>query len=494
MKSLKHRTAGSLKWNLVDRLAGQVLYAVTGIVLARMLSPDDFGLVGAALVFQAFASLLVDSGFSYALLQRQRPTRLDYSTVLWFNMALSVVLYAILFVAAPLIADWFRHDDRLVPVERVLFLSIILNAATIVQTNRLMKAMDVRRVALSNALGIALGGAVGIVLAVAGHGVWAIVWQTLANAAIRAVVLWTTTRWRPLRRFSWASLRSFFGLGSRMMLTSFLNTVFLNIYSFFIGNRVGLGALGYYTQSDKWSKMGISSLSQTLTSSFVPALSAVQDDPERYRRLCSKMTRFTAYVLFPAMIWLAVAAKPIFHGLFGTKWDPSILLFQILLLRGISVVLTSLSTNFLLAAGHGGAIVRLEIVRDVLSLGALVATFPYMALSTADDPVQGLAVMLWAQLAASAVSWAVTVWVMLRNTGLSAAAHLRDLAPYLALTALTVPLMYLAGGLFVNPWLIMTAEAAVALAVYLGINALFGSQVQKDVFSYLRKGLSGSRS
>ena len=162
--TLKSRTANSLKWNLVDRVATQVLYAVTGIVLARELSQEDFGLVGALLVFQAFASLLVDSGFSYALIQRKRPTRLDYSTVLWFNIFVAVAAYALLYVAAPLIAGLFQHDMRLVPLSRVLFLALILNASAIVQTNRLMKAMDVRMVALSNSLGLILGGVAGICL------------------------------------------------------------------------------------------------------------------------------------------------------------------------------------------------------------------------------------------------------------------------------------------------------------------------------------------
>lgn len=474
----------------MDRVATQVLYAVTGIVLARILSPADFGLVGAALVFQAFASLLVDSGFSYALLQRQRPTRLDYSTVLWFNLGVSVLLYVALFFCAPLIAEWFQNDSRLIPVSRVLFLALILNAATIVQTNRLTKAMEVRGVAISNSLGLIVGGTVGIALAVSGFGVWAIVYQTLATAAVRALVLWTSSRWRPLWRFSWASLRSFFRLGTSMMFTSFLNTLFLNIYAFFIGNRVGMSSLGYYTQADKWSKMGTASLSQVLTSSFVPALSAVQDDSERFRRLCSKMTRFTAYVLFPAMIWLMAAATPIFHALFGLKWDPAILLFQILLLRGIFVVLTSLSNNFLLAQGHGGVLVKLEILRDSVALGALVATLPFLAMTTPDNPVYGLALLLWGQLAASVVAWAATVWYAVRRSGASLWGYLRDLAPYAVLACLTLPLMLVAGGCIHNAWLQLAAEISVAAAVYLVVNYLLKSKIQKDAFSYLRSALS----
>lgn len=490
--SLKTKTARSLKWNIIDKVSTQVLYAVTGIVLARELSQEDFGLVGAVLVFQAFASLLVDSGFSSALLQRRRPSRLDYSTVLWFNLGVAAVLYVAVWFAAPLIAAIFQGDERLIPLTRAMFIALPLNAAAIVQTNRLMKAMDVRMVAVSNSLGLATGGAVGISLAISGFGAWAIVAQTITLAAMKDIVLWTSSRWRPVMRFSGASLRSFFGLGSKMMFSSFLNTVFQNLYSFFIGNRVSLTALGYYTQSDKWSRMGTASLSQVLTSSFVPALAAVQNDADRYRRLASKMTRFTAYLLFPAMIWLATAAKPLFHALFGTKWDPSVFLFQLLLMRGIFVVLNSLASNFLLGLGHGSDIVRQEVLRDVLAVAALAVTFPYMALSTDADPVAGVAIMLWGQVIATVLTWVYTTVVTLRRVGLEVAVYIRDIAPYFCLTAVTVPCMLMGGAAAASPWLKLIIEGAVGLTIYMGINYALGSAVQREVLAYLKSAFSKS--
>ena len=161
-------------------------------MLARVLSQEDIGLVGAVLIFQAFASLLIDSGFSYALIQRKEPSRLDYSTVLWFNLGVSVLLYAVLALCAPLIARCFQNDIRLIPLIRVMTLSIIINASFIVQINRLMKAMDVRMVAVSNSIGLILGGVTGIALALSGAGPWAIVWQTIVTGAARSLILWTT--------------------------------------------------------------------------------------------------------------------------------------------------------------------------------------------------------------------------------------------------------------------------------------------------------------
>lgn len=484
-QSLKTRTARTLKWNVIDRVAAQALYAVTGIILANLLSPQDFGLVGAVLVFQAFASLLVDSGFSSALIQRKEPTRADYSTVLWFNLSIATAIYIILYYCAPLIADCFQGDRRIIPLSRVMFLTFILNALSIVQVNRLTKRMDMKPVAVADTVGLAAGAAAGIWLALDGQGAWAIVWQSIANAAVKAIVLWSTQRWLPLPVFSWKILRSYFSIGSRMMFTSFLNTVFLNLYSFFIGNRVGMVSLGYYTQSDKWSKMGIMSVYQVLTSSFLPALSAVQDDPERFNRVSAKMNRFTSYIIFPAVCFLVALASPLFHLLFDTKWDPSVILFQLLLVRGIFTVFIGYYNNVLLALGHARTIMWMEILRDGVAIAALVATLPYLAVSLPEDPVYGLTVMLWGQLGASALTCAVTLRIVSRLTSRPVRQYLADMAPYVALSLVIAFVMWFTGTFIISPSLSCAVLSAEAVILYAGINYLSGSQIQRDVFAFI---------
>lgn len=483
---LKTKTARSIKWNVIDKVSQQFLYAVTGIVLARILSQEDFGLIGAILVFQAFASLFVDSGFSYALIQRKAPTRLDYSTVLWFNLAVAVGLYAVLYFCAPLIADCFQGDRRLIPLSRVMFLGFILNASAIVQTNRLMKRMEVRMVAVSNSVGLFVGAVVGITLAFGGYGAWAIVWQTLSLNFTKSLVLWLTSGWYPLMRFSGASLRSFFGVGSGMMVSSFLNVLFQNIYSFFIGNRVGLAPLGYYTQADKWSKMGISSLSQVLTSSFLPVLSEVQDDPERFARVTSKMNRFTSYLLFPAMGFLIAMATPVFHCLFGTKWDASIVLFQLLLVRGIFTVLTSLYNNYVIALARTKLVVAMEILRDGAALLFLVATLPFIAMTRGADIVYGIKLLLIGQIAASAISWGVMVIKTAPVSGRSTGSFLRDSLPYLLQTCVIMGAMWMESWLVEDCWALLFVQGVTGVALYLGINSLFDSVIQRDVLGFLR--------
>ena len=313
---LKLKTARTLKWNTIDKFSSQVLYAVTGIVLANVVSKEEFGIVGAILVFQAFASLLIDSGFSTALIQRKNPSNTDYSTVFWFNMGVSVALYAVLWFCAPWIDALFHAGGRLVPLSRVMFLTFILNAAAIVQTNRLMKQMTVKMVAVSNVIGLTVSGIVGVWLALSGYGAWAIVWQSIVLAAVKSGILWFSSSWKPSAEFSMSSLRSIFSVGAGVMASSFLNTIFQNIYSFIIGAHYNLVQLGNYSQADKWSKMGVMSLSQVFTASFLPLLSAKQDDKREYERMMSKTNRFTSYITFFAMGLLLVCSTQIFHIFF----------------------------------------------------------------------------------------------------------------------------------------------------------------------------------
>lgn len=485
--NLKTRVARTVKWNVIDRVSSQVLYAVTGIVLARMLSQEEFGLVTAILVFQAFASLFVDSGFSSALIQRKDPTRLDYSTVLWFNIAMSVGLYVILFFLAPVISCLFGGDPRLIPLARVMFLSFIINAASIVQANRLMKRMDVRMIAVSNSAGLFAGSVVGIWLAVEGYGAWAMVWQTIAIATIKTVLLWFTGGWTPLRAFSWKILRGFFAVGSGVMASSFLNTVFQNVAGFVIGLRAGLTPLGYYGQADKWSKMGVMSLSQVLTSSFLPLLSRVQDDSERYARMCGKTHRFAAYAIFPSLGLLWIVAPQVFHVLFGEKWDLSIPLFRILLVQGIFTALTLLTRNFILGLGHARTLVITEAVRDGAAIIAIAATLPWVGDTTPSDPLGGLTLLLWGQLAASVLAWGQTLYSASGLTRRGVMTYLADILPYAVLTLLgVVPCLLLATTLKWPPLALGLLQGAVFAAIYAGGCHISGSRIQADVWAYAR--------
>lgn len=431
--SLKLKTARTLKWNTIDRVMSQVIYAVVGVVLANLLSKEDFGLVGALLVFQAFGILFVDSGFGSALLQKKEPTRTDFSTVFWFNLAVSIAVYVILFFCAPLIADIFQGDRRLIPLSRVMFLSFILNGLGLVQTTRLMKSMNVRHIAIANTIGLTISGGVGVWLAVTGAGAWALVWQTVTLAAVKSAWLWATGGWKPEMRFSADSLKQIWRVGLSVFSSSTLNTFFLYIYSFVIGAFYNLASLGVYTQADKWSKMGSASISQVLTASFVPLLAKFQDDGENFRRYVSKINRFTGFILFPVMTGVAMIGEPLFHTLFGDKWDAAILLFQILTVRGIFIVLISLYTNYLLSLGYARKLIMVEIVKDGLIFVAIMSTVWF----------HSVPLLVWGQLGASALTYMIVLAIASRSTGVRISRMVGDLLPYAGMSLVMATVCWL---------------------------------------------------
>lgn len=430
--SLKSRTVSTLKWNTIDRISSQLLYAVTGVILANILSPEDFGLVGALLVFQAFAILFVDSGFGAALLQRKEPTQRDYSTVFWFNLAVSLAVYVILYLCAPLISDIF-HDARLIPLSRLMFLTFVLNGLAIVQTNRLMKQMDVKQIAISNVAGLIVSGGVGIWLALTGSGPWALVWQYVTLAAVKTLWLWITGRWLPSLGFYRDSLKKIWRVGLSVFSSSALNTLCLNIYSFIIGAFYNLSSLGLYTQADKWSKMGSASISQILTSTFVPLLSKVQDDHEAFHRYVRRINRFTGFILFPVMLGVATLGMPLFHTLFGTKWDGAIILFQILMTRGIFIVLISLYSNYMLSLGYARRLFTIEVVKDALIIVAILSTVWFKSVT----------LLVWGQFWASLATYFITLLIVCRASGYPLRSMLTDLLPSFSIALLASAATYL---------------------------------------------------
>lgn len=457
--SLKLKTARTLKWNTIDRVSSQVIYAVVGIVLANILSKEDFGLVGALAIFQAFAILFVDSGFGAALLQKKEPTAKDYSTVFWFNLGVSALVYAILFLCAPLIADIFGHDRRLIPLSKVMFLTFVINGLAIVQTNRLMKRMEVKMIAVSNLAALCVSGALGIWMALNGYGAWAMVWQQVSLAAVKTLILWLTGHWLPLLCFSMQSLREIWGVGISVFSSSMLNTICLNVYNFVIGVMYGMVPLGVYTQAEKWSKMGSASVSQVLTASFVPLLAKVQNSIADFHRYMSRINRFTACILFPFMVGLTVVGTPLFHVMFGQKWDEAIPLFQILMVRGIFVVLISLYSNYLLSLGKSKVLFGAEAVKDILTVGALLGTVFF----------RNMTLLVWGQLIASLLTWGIVLIMTVRGTGFSLGQMLRDLLPF-ALVALGMAVVcLLIGSIFTNAWLQLGAEIAAGAIFYYGV-------------------------
>ena len=477
--NLKTKTVKTIKWSTIDRFSSQLIYAAVGVVLANELSKEDFGLVGALTIFQAFALIFVDSGFGAALLQKKNPEEKDYSTVFWFNLIVSIGIYAVLFFCAPLIADIF-HDGRLESMSRVMFVAFVVNGLGIVQTNRLTKAMHMRPVAVANIVGLIVSGCLGIGMALGGFGAWALVWQTLSLAIVKTLLLWITGRWRPRMHFARSTFRDIRRVGASVFSSSVLNTACLQVYNFVIGAFYSLPLLGVYTQADKWSKMGSASISQIMMSSFGPLLSGVQDSRDDFLRYLRRINRFTAFIVFPFMLWLTAAGEPIFHFLFKNKWDEAIPLFQILMVRGIFLVLSALYNNFLLSRGKARALFLLEVVKDIMTVAALFATVWTFSLEW----------LVWGQLAASFVTWIVSVEITRRALGLPAAALLLDLFPFFGASFIMAMGCYAAGWIVSSPVIQLLVEFAIGALLYIAILRIRGIAELREVLNLSKNFLS----
>lgn len=473
--SLKLRTARTVKWNAVDRFGSQIIYLVVGVVLANVLSKEDFGLVGALLVFQAFAILFVNSGFGAALLQLKNPTPQDYSTVFWFNLAVSLLVYLALWFLAPAIADIFQGDMRLVPLSKVMFLTFVINGLAIVQTNRLMKRMDVRQIAVANILALTSSGALGVALAVTGFGAWALVWQSVANAFVKTGWLWATGHWLPKDGFSPVSMRRIWRIGLSVFSSSMLNTICLNIYSFVIGAFYSLSSLGVYTQADKWSKMGSASLSQVITASFVPLMARVQDSRVDFHRYMEKVNRFTCFITFPALLGLAAVGAPLFHLLFGNKWDDAIILFRILAVRGVFIVMISLYGNYILALGRGRLLMVIEAVKDSLIFVAILSTVFF----------NSIALLVWGQLFASVLTWAICTVIVARATGYGVMRILTDATPFAIISLAMMGVCMLLSYFSLPPAVILLMQCFIGAMVYVSALWLAKSPQLKEAWEYI---------
>jgi|SRR5690554_1197211 len=478
-KTLKEKTVNALVWSTVDKTFSQIIYAIVGIILANTLFPEDFGLIGIITVFSAFLTVFVDSGFTVVLIQRKEITKEDYNTVFFFNLLVAIALYLLLFSLAPRLSIWFG-DARLTSLSRVMFLTVIIQAFGLVQSSILMRNMHMRAFAISNIIPLLVSGTLAVIMALSGYGPWALVAQALALATTRSILLWVQNSWRPRVQFDKTSFSSLYSAGKNMFLTSFTGTLFQNLYPLIIGIWYNMKELGYYVQADRWSKMGYTALGQALGQSLFPALSSIQDDPERMRRVFGKTNRTAAYLSFPFFLGLIVVATPLFHVLFGTKWDASIPLFQLLLIKGIFFVFTTLMTNYLLAQGRTRTIFHFELMKNGVIVLAILLTVRI-----------SIPALVVGQAIAGVAHYIIALVITSRVTGYTITRQLKDIFPYIVIGGSVCALLLLVPLITGNPYLQLTLQIAIGFLAYTGINKALRSTIQQDIFATIANKVRG---
>lgn len=474
-QSLKQKTIGALLWNLLDRLGQQVLLFIVGILVANILSVEDYGLIGMLAIFSAIANIVLESGFGSALIRKQDATETDYNSVFYFNTCISAVLYLTLYLAAPFIANYFEQP-LLTPLSRVVFLSLPFNSLSLIQTTLLNKKVQFKTLAKVNLISLLISACSQLAMAFIGMGVWTLAWQPVILAFSRSVLLWMLNQWRPKLLFSLKSIRVLFGFASNLLLGSIINAIFTNIYSVAIGKLYPPQQLGYYTQGNKFSLMVISSIYSSLQTATYPIFSSIQDDRERSIRAYRKTIRFTAFLTFPLMIGLVSIASPFISIILKAEWASCIPFFQLACLAGIFTILGTINQNFVKAYGRSDVIFKLEIIRTLLIIVCLLATLRESALT-----------MILFQTIAQVVIYLISIIYIGRIVGYRWTHQLRDILPYAALSVAMWALLLLPDYFIRANYLLLPVKTVIGAAFYYFANRWLGSQILNEATEILFK-------
>lgn len=474
--SLKEKTAKGVKWGFIDNLGGTGILAIVNLVLARLLSPQEFGIIGMTSIFITLSTSLVDSGFTGALTRKKEVSEKDLNTVFYFNLLTSVCLYLLLYFTAPLISGFFGQPI-LVPVIRILGLSLIVTALSIVQKVLLVRKIDFRTQAVVSVIAAVLGGAAGIWTATAAYGVWSLVVMQLVRLSLTTVLLWFFSGWMPSFMFSTDSFREMFSFGGRLLLTAIISTLWSEIYSFIIGKVYAPSVLGQYSRADKFRNMVTSNVSIVMQRVTYPVLSSIRDEKERQGRAYRKIIRTTVLISFTAVLGLAAVSEAFVLTLVGDQWIPAIGYLRILCLSGLFMPLMICSANIINANGRSDTTLYLEIMKTLLAAIPVLAGIFY-----------SIEALLWCTVAVSAVSYLVYAVQVSKSVDYPVMSQLKDILPYFLVSAFMAAAVFCLSFLPLPQWAVLGIQlAAGAGLTVLSYETVYRNDEYEDVKSALLK-------
>lgn len=369
--SLKNQTRNGIIWSSIDKFSGQAFQFVIGILLARLLMPEDYGIIGMLAIFLAISDSIIDSGFGNALIQKQNRTQSDYSTVFYFNILVSLILYIILFICAPYIAT-FYNMPILTSVTRVLSINFIINAFMIVQVTKLTIELDFKIQAKVRLFSGLIAGLFALYMAYSGFGVWALVSQMVISNLLLCILLWLFAKWRPSLEFSVESFKQLFSYGSKLLITGLYGPIFTNINTLIIGKFYSTYNLGLFTRAHNFAQFPAVNTNLIISRVSFPVLSKMQNDDERLRLNYRKLISLTYFLFLPIMFGLIIIAKPLIILLFTEKWIGIVPLFQILCISLAFLPINGYNINLLLVKGRTSLHLRLDFIKKVVSLVILI--------------------------------------------------------------------------------------------------------------------------
>ena len=360
-------------WRFAERCGAQLVTFIVSIVLARILMPEDYGTVALVTVFTTIMQVFVDSGLSTALIQKKGADDLDFSSVFYFNFVVCIILYLIMFLAAPLIASFYNMPE-LTQVVRVISLTIVISGVKGVQQSYVSRNMLFKRFFYATLGGTIFSAFLGIAMAYAGFRVWAIVAQQLSNTVIDTLILWITVKWRPKLMFSWERLKGLLGFGWKLLCSALLDTIYNNLRSLIIGKVYSSADLAYYNEGKKFPNLIVTNINTSIDSVLLPAMSNEQDDKERVKKMTRRSIMTSCYIMAPLMIGLVCCAKNIVTLILTEKWLPCVFFLQIFCITYMFYPIHTANLNAIKAMGRSDLFLKLEICKKVVGLTLLFAT------------------------------------------------------------------------------------------------------------------------
>lgn len=456
-QGLKDKTVKGVGWSAIDNVAQYAVTFIVGIVLARLLSPDDYGLIGIIGIFTAICNALIDGGFGDALIRKKDICDNDYNTVFLVNLGMSLLLYVIIYFCAPFIAVFFNRSELVVLV-RVASVGMIIGAMAIVPKNKLTKKIDFKTQTKITLITSISSGIVGIVLAFLGFGVWALVAQSLSSQLLRTILLWIYNKWLPKIAFSVASFKDLFGFGWKMMVSALLNSFWKELYQVVVGKFYNPGTLGQYTRAQGFSKLFSSNLTSVVQRVSYPVLSDVQDDKVRLVNAYRKIIKTTMFITVTCMLILGAVSEPLIYCLIGPKWSEAATYLPLICIVGSLYPLHAINLNMLQVQGRSDLFLGLEIVKKIISLGPLfVGAFV------------GIIPMLYASILTGVIGFFLNSYYSGKLLDYSSWAQIKDVAPsYLIAASAAIPVWALKYIPITN-WVILPIQLIVGLVILYSI-------------------------
>lgn len=474
-ESLKQKTTKGLLWSSVERFSNQGVQFVFSIILARLLSPSDFGIIAMITIFFAIAQSFVDSGFSNALVRKTNRREEDLSTCFYFNIGVGIIAYIVLFLIAPLVAN-FYNQPILSPIIRITGLGVILNSLCVVQQALFTIKIDFKSQAKITLSATVISGIVGIILAYQGYGIWALVWQGVASSIVRMGLLWFMSKWRPTTGFSKSSFNYLFGYGSKLLASGLLDTIYNNIYPIVIGKFYTPAQLGNYSRALSFAQLPSSNITSILQRVTFPVLSTIQDDMPRLQANYRRLLKLSAFIVFPLMTGLAAVAFPMIRIILTPKWEGCSLYLQIICFALMWYPVHAINLNLLQVKGRSDLFLRLEIIKKIVGVCIMCITIPL-----------GITAMCIGMVVSSLISLFINTYYTGKLINIGYLKQMKDVLPILIVSLIMGIVVYITILFFTSDFTKLIIGIPLGMFIYIVGTYLLAHEELSELVKIIKK-------